>query len=135
MTVKKAVKFSSQKMKFGGFPDYGEDVVAERKTCGSCPCSHVSPIQGKMGTIYSCLCDKWCRKFVNASEIGDYSITALHTVDAIVSNVTCEGQQTNKGVHGLFGISGQLENLKSWIEYPCNPTKKNHFIFDVPHIF
>lgn len=63
------------------------------------------------------------------------AITALHTVDAIVSNVTCEGQQTNKGVHGLFGISGQLENLKSWIEYPCNPTEKNHFIFDVPHIF
>jgi hypothetical protein len=30
MTVKKAVKFSRQKMKFDGFPDYGEDIVADQ---------------------------------------------------------------------------------------------------------
>lgn len=63
------------------------------------------------------------------------AITALHTVDAIVSNVTCDGHQTNKDVHGLFGISGKLDKLKSWIEHPCDPTEKIHFMFDVPHIF
>lgn len=30
MTVKKAVKFNRQKMKFDGFPDYGEDVEPEK---------------------------------------------------------------------------------------------------------
>jgi hypothetical protein len=60
-------------MKFDGFPDYGEDIVAdhaERETCGSCPWANVSPIQGKVGTTKRCLCDKWCRKFVYA-EICD----------------------------------------------------------------
>lgn len=64
------------------------------------------------------------------------AITALHTVvDAIVSNVTCDGHQTNNGVHGLFGISGKLDNLKSWIEHPCDLNEKIYFMFDVPHIF
>jgi hypothetical protein len=30
MTVKKAVNFNRQKMKFDGFPDYGEDVEPEK---------------------------------------------------------------------------------------------------------
>lgn len=137
MTVKKAVKFARQKMKFDGFQDYGEDVVAEKseKLADHALVLMFRPYRAKWVQPIDVYATSGAASSSMLQKLVIRAITALHTVDAIVSNVTCDGHQTNKGVHGLFGISGKLDKLKSWIEHPCDPTEKIHFMFDVPHIF
>lgn len=62
-------------------------------------------------------------------------IIALQSVWAIVSNLNCDGYQTNKGLHILFGISGKMNEVKNYIEHPTEPNQKTYFMFDPPHIF
>ncbi len=62
------------------------------------------------------------------------AITALEKKGAIVNNVVCDGHQTNKGVHRLFGVSGQMDNVTHYIIHPTDPDEKIYFLFDVPHI-
>lgn len=62
MTVKKAVKFNSQKMKFDGFVNYGDDVVVDKseKIADHALFLLFRPISCKMGTADRCICYQWC---------------------------------------------------------------------------
>lgn len=62
------------------------------------------------------------------------AITALEKKGAIVNNVVCDGHQTNKGVHRLFGVSGQMDNVTHYIIHLTDPDEKIFFLFDVPHM-
>ncbi|KAI9551150.1 hypothetical protein GHT06_005024 [Daphnia sinensis] len=62
------------------------------------------------------------------------AVSALQKKGAIVTNVVCDGHQTNKGVHTLFGISGKMNDVTNFILHPMEPDEKIYFLFDVPHI-
>lgn len=53
------------------------------------------------------------------------AITALGKIGAIVMNVVCDGHQTNKGVHSLFGVSGKMEEVSNFF---CS-------IFSISYLF
>lgn len=102
MTAKRTIKFSRQKMKFDGFPDFGEDVqVASDKARKLADHALV--------LMFRLYWTKWVQPIGVYATSGAASssalqklviraILALQAVDGIVSNVTCDGHQTNKGV-------------------------------------
>ena len=137
MSVKKAVKFSRQKMTFDGFPDYGEDVPAEKrdKLADHALVLMYRPYRAKWVQPIGVYATSGAASSSTLHKLVLRAIVALQQAGAIVTNVTCDGHQTNKGVHNLFGVSGKMGDVNSWIEHPTVPNEKIHFMFDIPHIF
>ena len=137
MSVKKSLKFSKQKMKFDGLVDYGGDSMITNKSDKLADHALV--------LIFRCYRSKWVQPIAVYATSGTASsiaiqnlvvkaITALEKKGAILTNVVCDGHQTNKGVHRLFGVSGEMENVTNYIKHPTDPDEKRYFLFDVPHI-
>lgn len=137
MTVKKAMKFTRQKMKFDGFPDYGEDVKPEKrgKLADHALVLMFRPYRTKWVQPIGVYATSGAASSSMLQKLVIRAIADLQTLYGAVSNVTCDGHQTNKGVHSLFGISGKMENVTSWIDNPTEPNEKINFMFDIPHIF
>jgi hypothetical protein len=107
------MKFNRQKMKFYGFPVYGEDLEPEKreKIAG-----HALVLMFRKYRV------KWVQPMGVYATSGPASsfmlqklviraLADLQTLNGAVCNVTCNGHQTKKGVHSLFGITGKMENV------------------------
>ncbi|KAI9565301.1 hypothetical protein GHT06_009089 [Daphnia sinensis] len=124
-------------MKFDGLVDYGGDSTITNKSDKLADHALVM--------MFRCYRSKWVRLIaVYATSSATTSIViqnivvkamkALEKKGAVVTNVVCDGHPTNKGVHRLFGVSGEMKNVTHYNKHPTNQDEKIYFLFDVPHI-
>ncbi|KAK4007494.1 hypothetical protein OUZ56_012649 [Daphnia magna] len=95
MSVKKAVKFIRHKMNFDGFPDYEDDVYVPLGQCKKLA-DHAlvlmfRPYRAKWVQPIGVYATSGPACSMTLQMLGEIAISALQTVSAIVSNVTCNG--------------------------------------------
>ncbi len=136
MSVKKSLQFNKQRMKFDGLVDYGDINIRHKSD---------KLADHAIVVMFRPYREKWVQPIAVYATSGAASaeviqtlvlkaIMALEKNNAIVSNVDCDGHQTNKGVHKLCNVSGEMGEVSNFMMHPAKPNHKIYFLFDVPHI-
>ena len=60
---------------------------------------------------------------------------SLSNILAALTNIVCDGAQTNQAIWNLFGVSRKSENLKNYMFYPLLEDGKVFFLSYFPHLF
>ncbi len=146
MSVTKSIKFDPQKMHFEGFIDYGDEELMDEHSemkdqlADHCLVFIFRPYRSSWVQPIGVFATKGAAPGSIISRLLSKAIVALEAVGARVTNVTCDGAQTNKTVWAEYGISGARKKdgkIDCSIDHPTakEEGEKIWFFQDVPHLF
>jgi len=127
ITIKKSIKFDNRRLEWDGVVNYGSDFP-------DLPCDALAdhalvlvfrPYKLSWIQLIASFATKGAAPGDVLHRIVMKAVTSLYFKGAIVKNVVCDGNQCNKSVFKLLGVTSKdLKQVKPYFIYPMDPTIK-----------
>lgn len=139
ITLEENLDFNGQKLCIDGYVDYGKETIdvdeEHPKLADHALVFVFKPYKASWIQPIGVFATSGAASGEDLKQLVDKALTILEQRGARVTNIVCDGAQTNRAFWKKCMISGKTENLKHYMSHPLLEEAKVYFLSDVPHLF